>query len=117
MDLNIQDPDDLPVPRDDVRIREVTALPYPDGRRVRLAVHLTPFQERPNLQIEVFNTAGEEVASMTLVESMHYNFELTIHLREPRPEGEYRAHVTIHYTGEPPVDTVDSVFSVPSESS
>ena len=106
------DPDDPPRPRSEVRIREVTAVPYPDGRRVRLAIQLTPFEERPNLEIEVLSASGEQVATMTLVESLQHELELTVHLRESRPEGEYRALVAVHYTGEPPVDTRDTSFAI-----
>ncbi len=111
MGLFAFDPDDPPLPRSEVRIREVTATPYPDGRRVRLAVHLTPFQERPNLEIEVMDDSGKQVGSMTLVESLHHKFELTVHLREPKPAGEHRIRVAVHYTGEPPVDTREIVFT------
>lgn len=112
MDINFFDPADLPVPRSEVRFSEVTAAPYPDGRRVRLNVHLTPFQERPNVDIAVFNRLGQEVASMTIIESMDHRFDLTVHLRGPRPEGQYTARCAVGYAEEPPVDTAETLFNI-----
>jgi len=109
------DPDDPPLPRGQVRIREVRASPYPDGRRIRLAIRLTPFQERPNLQIEVFNASGTAVASLTLIESLQSKLELTVHLREPHPQGAYRAVTAVHYAGETPLDIVETAFEVTSQ--
>jgi len=108
------EPDDPPLPRDQVRIREVRASPYPDGRRVRLDIRLTPFQERPSLQIEVFNASGAAVASLTFIESLFSILELTIHLRESHPQGEYRAVTAVHYAGETPLHRVETAFAVPS---
>ena len=42
MDIFFQDPTDIPLPPEEVRIRELTAEPWPDGRRVRVYVELTP---------------------------------------------------------------------------
>ena len=72
MDLNFLDPEDAPLPRADVRFRSLTAAPYPDGRRVRLSIHLTPFQHKPNVEVEVHNAAGVEVATMSIIEAMQY---------------------------------------------
>ncbi|MBI4772341.1 MAG: hypothetical protein HY784_18430, partial [Chloroflexi bacterium] len=59
MDIDFFDPEDLPAPPGEVRLREVRAAPYLDGRRVKLGLRLTPFQQRPDLEITVFNAPGD----------------------------------------------------------
>ncbi|MCC7208137.1 MAG: hypothetical protein IT323_12585, partial [Anaerolineae bacterium] len=53
MDLNFFDPGDAPQPRDKVKIEDVRVEPYPDRWRVRLSIDVTPFQERPSLEIRL----------------------------------------------------------------
>ena len=36
-------------PREKVVITSLTVEPFPDGKRVRLRLQITPFEERPNL--------------------------------------------------------------------
>ena len=81
-----------------MRFTAITAQPYTDGRRVRLSFKLTPFLERPCVDIAVTNVAGDEVASMSLIEAMDTDFEFTLHLRGPEPQGEHTAHLSLFYT-------------------
>jgi hypothetical protein len=91
--------EDAPVPRarQDVRFGAVEVRPYGDGRRVKLNLALTPFAERPSVDIAVTNARGDEVASMSLIEAMDTEFEFTIHLRGPEPKGEHMLHLTLFY--------------------
>ncbi len=84
-------------PRAEVRITAATARPYPDGRRVKLSFALTPFEERPNLDATVTNPAGQEVASLSLIEAMDTQFDFTIHLRGPEPRGEHHLRLVLFY--------------------
>jgi hypothetical protein len=70
-----------PRPRADVRIVSLTAEPYPDGARVRMAVEITPFMDRPNLEIYARKLDGPIVAEMSVIETMTPNLELTLHIR------------------------------------
>ena len=89
----------VPAPRarEDVRFGEVSVRPYGDGRRVKVNFALTPFLERPSVNIAVTNALGNEVASMSLIEAMDTEFEFTVHLRGPEPKGEHAAHLTLFY--------------------
>jgi hypothetical protein len=91
--------EDIPRPRarEDVRFREVSVKPYGDGRRVKLNFTLTPFMERPSVDIAVTNALGSQVASMSLIEAMDTEFEFTVHLRGPEPRGEHTLHLTMFY--------------------
>jgi hypothetical protein len=91
--------DDFPEPRAraDVRFETVAVQPYGDGRRVKLAFRLLPFAERPSVEATVTNNAGHAVASVSLIEAMEQDFEFTLHLRGPQPQGAHTLHVTLFY--------------------
>jgi hypothetical protein len=87
----------LPRPRADVRFTQVALRPYPDGRRMKLSFGLTPFAERPNVDITVTNLDGQEVASLSLIEAMDTSFDFTVHLRGPEPRGPHTLRLTLFY--------------------
>jgi hypothetical protein len=98
MDIFFQDPSDIPLPPDEVRIRRFQADPWPDQRRVRVSLEVTPFQKRPNGEIKIIDPDGEETAFLTIVETVVPKMEFTIHLRGPATSGEYTAKAIIYYT-------------------
>lgn len=93
------DAEDVPVPRAraDVRFTSVDVRPYSDGRRMKLSFGLTPFQERPNVDMVVMNPAGQDVATLSLIEAMDTSFDFTIHLRGPEPRGPHTLRLTLFY--------------------
>jgi hypothetical protein len=98
MDIFLNDPHEIPLPPDQVRITEIKADPYPDRRRVRVYLELTPFQKRPNADLVITNPDGHETARVSLIEIMMRKNELTVHLRGPQPQGEYTLRVSVYYT-------------------
>jgi hypothetical protein len=86
-----------PMARADVRFTSVSVRPYPDGRRMKLSFSLTPFEERPSVDMSVTNPAGDEVATMSLIEAMDTEFDFTIHLRGPEPRGTHTLHMVMFY--------------------
>jgi hypothetical protein len=97
MDIFFQDPADVPLPLEEVRIRELSAEPWPDRRRVRVTVELTPFQTRPNGEINITNEDEEEVASVSFIETIDPKMQFTMHLRTPETPGEYYVNAFIFY--------------------
>jgi hypothetical protein len=91
--------EEVPAPRmrQDVRFTTVAVKPYSDGRRVKLSFALTPFEERPSVDMAVTNVEGREVASLSLIEAMDTQFDFTVHLRGPEPRGEHVLHLTLFY--------------------
>jgi hypothetical protein len=84
MDLNFFDqPDLVPKPREEVQIEHVNLLPYPDNRRVKVEIKITPFipSDKPDLAIAVRQPDGTEIASTHVVQTMQSAITLTIHLR------------------------------------
>jgi hypothetical protein len=115
MDNEIELYDEVPQPPENVKLEALLARVYPDGRRVRLGIKVTPFLERPNIEVFIFNSEGQEVSSMSIVESLDHNFELTAHLRGPQPHGRYTLRGELFYGEDPaaPRQTLEVFFEVP----
>ncbi len=101
VDIFFTDPTNAPKPPDEVEIRKLEAQPYPDGRRVKVLLEVTPFQMRPNLDIRIEDSDGREVASLNVVEPITPHNEFTMHLRLQDPTGEYRVIASVLYPDKP----------------
>jgi hypothetical protein len=98
MDIFLHDPGDIPLPPDKVHIRELRPEPYPDQRRVRIVLEVTPFQKRPNFEIQVTDGNGNIVASLSIIESIDAKMDFTVHLQgAEQPFGEFIASAEIYY--------------------
>ncbi len=98
MDINFTDLSEVPLPPKEVRIRDFGIEPYPDGKRLRLTLELTPFLKPPNSEIFVTDLLGDQVATANIIEIIDPKIQLTIHLRTPDPQDAFIAHVLIFYT-------------------
>ncbi|MBK8781386.1 MAG: hypothetical protein IPO22_06200 [Anaerolineales bacterium] len=76
---------------EETKIVTLSAQPYPDGRRLRVNLEVTPFQKRPYIEVTLHNADGDEVASTNIVEPMSWKLEFTMHLR-----GELRNPYTLN---------------------
>lgn len=83
--------------REDVRLNQLGLFVYEDGRRVAIGFNLTPFAERPSLEVTATNAQGDVAGSMTIIEALSPNFNLTMHLREGSDTGEYEIEVVVYY--------------------
>ena len=98
MDIFFQDPTEIPLPPAEVRIRQLRADPWPDGKRVRIYMELDPFQQRPNADISIENSAGDGVAQVSIIEPMTRKIELTMHLHGPMLDGKFKVIANLYYT-------------------
>ena len=103
MEIFFQDPSEIPLPPEEVRIRELRAEPWPDGRRVRIYLEVDPFQKRPSAEVHIENEEGEDVAQASILESMSRKMEFTLHLRQPDPQGTFRLSAVLYFTSPLPV--------------
>jgi hypothetical protein len=108
MDIFFQDPDEVPLPPDEVRIREVFAEPWPDRRRVRVYLEFDPFQRRPSAELLIFNGQGDEVAQTNIVEAFTRKIELNMHLRESNPAGKYILKTLLYYIPKPEGEDIEN---------
>ena len=91
------DPAEVPKGRTDVRLLQVGFFVYEDGRRVMIGFELTPFLERPSLEINITNENGERAASMIIVDTQTPNLSMTMHLRDKEPTDTYKVDVVLYY--------------------
>ncbi|HEX2980621.1 MAG TPA: hypothetical protein VHO48_10200 [Anaerolineaceae bacterium] len=97
----------------DTRFSDVHVEPWPDGRRVRVHLTLTPYKVRPNLEATIVNREGDEVAAITIVENLDPRLVITMHIREPQPLGPYTLTARILYEQDGTVDEQSVSFSLP----
>jgi hypothetical protein len=98
MNIDFSESGAVPQPRDKVRIERLEARPYPDGWRVKITIDVTPFQERPSLEIRVRRGENHHIAELSVIETMHRHMEFTVHIRGvSSPAGEYVAEVDLYY--------------------
>lgn len=96
---------------EETKISSLTAQPYPDGYRVRVNIEVTPFQKRPYIEVNLFDSNGLEVASTSIVEPMSWKLEFTMHIR-----GElynpYALNARLYYPDGPSNDPLIYSFNV-----
>ena len=98
MDIFFQDPTEVPVPPQEVRIRKLQVEPMPDGKRVRVYLELTPFQKQPNGEISILNNDGEEVTTVSFIETINPKMQFTMHLRNSETVGNYSVSALVFYS-------------------
>lgn len=119
MNIDIfNDPNDVPQPKDEIVITHLAAEPYPDGNRVHVDMHVTPFRERPNLLLTLVKDDGTIVSELNVIETMHAKMEFTIHIRGvSEPFGNYQLNAELFYeTRNPPQDKKSIDVNVPEAS-
>lgn len=98
MQINFfDDPSKAPKAREDVRLNDLGIFVYPDGRRVAVGFNLTPFIERPCIEVRVVNERGEAAGWLNVIETLEANFSLTMHLRDKEPTELYEATAVVYY--------------------
>jgi len=119
MEINIfNDSNLVPQPKGKIKIEEFVVTPYPDRFRVKVALKLTPFQERPNLIIVAHRDDGKQVSDLDVIATMHYDNEYTMHIRGvDEPAGNYTLTAELYYESRnPPQDKKQVNFTIPEES-
>lgn len=99
MDIKFfDDPLEQPRPREEVRIRQIGLYLYPDLRRMMFGVELTPFVERPSIEVIITNGEGTPAGSLHVIETLTPNFSLTMHLRDPETTNPYTLTAVLYYS-------------------
>lgn len=103
------------MPSDQVFIESLEVAPYSDRRRVRVEIHLTPFQEPPNLLLVARDSGGNLVTELDIISAMNPIMSFTLHLRGERdPAGLYHLTAELFFeTRNPPQDRRTVTFTVP----
>ena len=113
MEIQFHDPSQVPLPPGETHIRALSAEPWTDGHRVAVKVQITPFQERPNLHISIYDAQGQEVASVGAIQIRQHQIGYTIHLRQAETSGRYTGVAYLAYPDLGVVDQAEISFEIP----
>ncbi len=103
---------------EETKINSLSAHAYPDGYRVRVNIDVTPFQQRPYIEVTLNDANGDEVASTSIVEPLGWKLEFTMHIRGDL-KNPYTLSARLYYPEGPSTEPVHYSFNVepPSDSS
>jgi len=107
--------DENALPPEKVQILDLHVEPWPDGKRVRVHITLTPFQQPPDLELTIYNGQKQEVSHVTVVENIDDKLVLTMHLRVTDPQGDYVLEANVSYNEIGTVTQGDCGFVIPGE--
>jgi len=116
MDPFFIEPDPNGQPPEKVRFENIIIEPYQNGNRVKLLIEITPFLEKPNVEIEILKENGSLVSTMSLVEIIDHKFELTLHLKEKNSQGNYILRTNLYYSDLSHYEIKEDEENLPEES-
>lgn len=88
---------------EETHITSLSAEAWPDGRRLRVNLEVTPFQKRPYIEVTLNDADGEEVASTSIVEPLSWKLEFTMHIRGEL-NNPYTLNAKLYYPDDGPAD-------------
>lgn len=65
--------------------------------RIRVYVETTAFQQRPYLEVTLFNNKGDEIASASIIEPIMRKNVFTMHLRGGQLRGKFNLRARLFY--------------------
>lgn len=91
------DPNGGPKAREEVRFNRLGLYMYPQKRQVAVGFDITPFLEKPSIEVTITNELGEQAATLSVIEAMQPNFSLIMHLRDQVPTNKYQVKAILYY--------------------
>ena len=104
-------PEKDPKPPSEVRFIDVHVEPWPDSGKVRVHVELTPFIEPPNLEVSISDSSGNEISSVSIIETAVRKLVFTMHLRGTPGTGPFTLLAKIVYPSIEMVEQTQISFS------
>lgn len=86
MEFFLNDPNIEKMPPEKTRLLDLRADPDATGKRIRVALELTPFQKRPYIELDLADSAGRTITSASIIEPVAWKLELNLHVRPPAEE-------------------------------
>lgn len=99
-EINLSNTDEIPLPPEEIKVREFTAKAYPDGQRIRLRIKFTPFQKKPSAEISINDEKGNQLSFTHIIETIDTSTEITVHLPGKAAKGNYSASLKAFYLQE-----------------
>lgn len=110
-----QPPEDGLAPKE-VRITDLRAEPWPDNsRRVRVQLDLTPFLERPDIEVVLSEPENVQIGSISIIESIDAKMTFTMHIRSEPLKDTYYLKASVTYADIGIVDQKSISFAAPVE--
>jgi hypothetical protein len=81
MEFFLLDPQVARLPSEETRILDLRAEPYPDGKRVRVNLELTPFLHRPEAELTLTDPTSQTCTSASVIETAGRKLELNLRIR------------------------------------
>jgi hypothetical protein len=105
-ELNPAEAGNIPLPPEEMRFKEVKVEPVLDNGPVRLRVYLetTAFQQRPYMEVTLYNNLGQEIASASIIEPIQRKNVFTMHLRGQQQNGKFSLQARMFYPEKPDSD-------------
>jgi hypothetical protein len=98
-------PSEDALPPEDVRIVELRAEPWPENAmRLRIHLEITPFQERPSLEVLITGPDGAQLSSIFIIETIEALMTFTMHLRGESPSGPLLVYARLFYSEDRTID-------------
>jgi hypothetical protein len=82
MEFFAADPNLLRYPPAGTRLLDLIAKPDSDGKRSRVYLELTSFQQRPDIELNLADPAGNKIASGIIIEPVSWKLDLTLYIRK-----------------------------------
>lgn len=105
-----EDPEEIPQPREKVRFNQLGVFVHEDRRRVTIGFDITPFLERPSIEVNIWNDKAQLASSLSVIEAIETKFSLVMHLRDKNPGMDYSIEAELYY---PENDSVRSLGESP----
>lgn len=91
-----------PTPEDalpplEVRFIELRVEPWPEGRRIRVHLTLTPFQQNPNIDVVLSDASGNDAGQAAIIETAEHRIVFTMHIRSAQLTGPFSLTANISY--------------------
>lgn len=96
---------------EETKITTLTAQPYPDARRIRVNLEITPFQKRPYIEITLTDANNNEIAATSIVEPLSWKLELTMHIRG-QLNNPYTLNAKLYYPEGPANQPITHSFDI-----
>jgi hypothetical protein len=96
MQFFLNDPNIKRYPPESIQLLDFRAQPYPDGYRIHINLELTPFLQRPNLEIVLTDSEDNVIASASIIEPTTWKLEVTLHIRKPSQNTEQQPDLMVN---------------------
>jgi len=111
--MNPYQPPEDGLPPAEVRFTELRAEPWPDNsRRVRIHLQLTPFLERPDIEVVIVGPDGKKASSIDIIETIEDQMTFTMHLKEGIENGMFTVQANLSYLEHGIVDQKSISFEI-----